>query len=188
MPNFYDLSIKNPEKLQTKGNELGWNEETYQIERNYLDGEDLSKVKKKARQEKSSLQIYLGNTKKKLLRDVSKLQSIDIIQNPGLEINEKGVDKVIAENAAKNNILIAFTFEVLLGESEKKRTRRISDIREGIRICEKYDAKYVLTTGAKEKTQLRSPRNLRRFINSINGDGRKALQLWPEAKIKEVRG
>lgn len=184
MTNFYDLTTKKTEQIQNKGTEVGWSKKTYRIERNYIEAKDLSKIKEEARSSKADLQIYVGQTTQEKVREVSQVPEIDIIQNPGKNKKFRGVDKPTAENAQKNQVMLIYTFKHIKKGTKKERAQKLSDIRETIMICGKYGTKYGISTGAQNQWDLRSPHNIKTFIENLGGHGKKSIQEWPKEKIQ----
>ena len=184
MTDFYDLTTRKTEQIQKKGTEIGWSLETYQLKRNYIDANDLSKIKDQARTSNADLQIYVGKRTQEKIREVSQLSEIDIIQNPGKNKKFRGVDKPAAENAQKNQVMLLYTFKYIKKGTKKERAQKISDIRETIKICEKYGTKYNISTGAQNQQDIRSPHNLKIFVENLGGRGKMSMQEWPKEKIK----
>lgn len=185
MTEFFDLSTKNHQEIRDKAVEVGWSSKSYQLKRNYITQNDTSKIKEQIRQSPSAINIYKAKRNREKLREITKLQQIDIIQNPGKNHKFRGVDKPSAEKAKQNNIIFLYTFKYLKKGTQKQQIRKITDFRKSIKVCEKYNAKYALATGAEKWNDVRSPQDLQKFIKSLNGNPKKAMKTWPKQKIRE---
>jgi RNase P/RNase MRP subunit p30 len=91
----------------------------------------------------------------------------------------------MAEAAADNNVAIGLDF-TQLEEQGKSRMHTLAHWRKNLKLCEKYDTPYLITTGAEEKHQLRGPRELKSLIDSLDYSGRKAVSETPKKILEKA--
>lgn len=181
MPAFYDLCLRDSsEKMKIKAEELGWTATNCELETVFLNQDKWGELKQAVRdkREEADLLVFLGGNEE-LTRKVSELPQLDIILHPEKDRKDSGIDQVVAEQAAENSIAIGFDFSMLRG-SRKRKSHILGHWRRNLKLCEKYDAPYIITSGAEDRLELRNPRDLESIINSLGFDGRKAVSKYPK--------
>lgn len=178
-----DLCIREKtQEVAEKAEELGWrNPESYETV--FLQADDWGELKKKIQRnrEKCDVLVFEGGDEK-LNRKAASDARVDVLLHPEKGRKDPGVDEVIAKKAAENSVAIGFDLKQLF-KKPKIQTHILSHWRKNLRLCEKYDARYIITTGASEKFQLRAPRDLTSVLDSIDFDGKKAIET--QEKILE---
>lgn len=186
MPDFYDLCIKETsEELSEKAEELGWTATTCDFDTVFLEADDWGELKRKIREERENADVLVfKGGDEKLNRKAAEESRVDVLLHPEKERKDSGINHVVAKEAAKNNVAIGFDFSIL-DTSERSKSHLLHHWSRNLMLCEKYDAPYILTTGAEEKLELRAPRDLKSLIDSLGYKGSKAVSDHPE---KIVRG
>lgn len=176
MKDIPDICIREKtDEVVSKAEELGWrNPESY--ETTFLEADNWGELKKKIKQNRESCDVLVfRGGDEKLNRKAASDPRIDVLLHPEKGRKDSGVDQVVAEKAAENNVAIGFDLQQVL-KPAKTQTHILSHWRRNLKLCEKYDARYLLTTGAGEKFRLRAPRDLKSMIDSLGYNGRKALE------------
>lgn len=184
MPRFHDLATReDSEEFLDKAEELGWNTTAADHDVEFLDSRDWGELKKNIQRSEADILIYQGGDDE-LHKKVAEHGKVDIIMSPENSENS-GIDHVIAEAAAENNVAIGFNLQELR-EGGRKRSHVLKHWRRNLRLCEKYDTMKVLTTGATETTELRAPRDAASIIDSLGFKGKEAVSEHPGKIIGEV--
>ena len=171
-----DLCIqKKTEGINQKAQELGWKDpESYSTY--FIKAENWGELKKKIQRNRENhhVLVFLGGDEK-LNRKATSDPRIDILLHPEKNRKDSGLDRTAVKQAAENNVAIGFDLSQLL-VSPKKKVQILSKWRKNLRLCEKHDTKYLITTTAKEKYDLRAPRDLKSIIDSLDYSGKKAIE------------
>lgn len=189
MTEFYDLCLRvRSDEVKELAQELDWTATSCEFNTVFLEASDWGELKQKIKQNRDDADVLVfkgGNAE--LNRKAAEDTRVDVLLHPEKARKDSGLDHVIAEKAAKNKVAIGFDFQQLAGKNGKKQTHVLSAWRKNLRICEKYDTPYVLTSGAKQKLDLRAPRELAAIIRSLGFKGNRAVSEHPE-KILERSG
>lgn len=161
---YYDIVVQNPE-LKQKMQQLGWNTEIFEAERNFITSEDWGEVKQQATQ-KDRINILKSPDPELALKAV-KLDQLDAVMSPEKDRKDAGMNHVIAKAAAKNDTAVILSFNDLTG-SRKKRMHTLSHWRTVIKLAEKYEFDLILSTGAESEEELRNPRDLEAFMKTLD--------------------
>ena len=178
-----DLCIREKTtEVVEKARELGWRDpESYETK--FLDAEDWGELKRKIQKNRENFDVLVFNGgSEKLNRKAASDARIDVLLHPEKGRKDSGVDEVISKKAAENKVAIGFDLHQLF-QTPKIQTHILSHWRKNLRLCEKFDTRYIITTGATEKPDFRAPRDLASVLDSIEFDGRKALNT--QEKILE---
>ncbi|RLI93890.1 MAG: hypothetical protein DRO90_02915, partial [Candidatus Altiarchaeales archaeon] len=106
----------------------------------------------------------------KVNRAASECWEVDILSHP--EKNEErdfmrqknsGIDHVIARLLAEKFIAIEFNFFEILNSSGMRRSQILGRMQQNVRLARKYNVPIIITSGAIDKYDLRSPRDLMSF-------------------------
>lgn len=185
MPEFHDLCRRdNSREMRELAEELGWT--TLQTETAFLEADSWGELKRKigdARAD-SDVLVFLGGDEELNLKAASDTR-VDVLLHPERERKDSGVNHVIAKEAADNHVAIGFDLQQLMVDG-KERTHVLRHWRRNLMLCEKYDAPYVITTGARTTHQLRAPRDLASIIDSLGYHGRKAVSDHPSEIIERA--
>lgn len=186
MENTPDLCIREKTgEVAEKAKDLGWKDpESYDTV--FLDAEDWGELKKKIQQKRENCEILVFNGgDEKLNRKAASDARVDVLLHPEKGRKDSGVDQVVAEKAAENSVAIGFDLRQIM-TSPKSQVHVLSHWRKNLKLCEKYGTPYLITTGAREEFELRSPRDLASVIDSLGNDGTEALETQ-ERILKENR-
>ncbi len=115
---------------------------------------------------------------------------VDILAHPELGRKDPGLDHICIRAAQENNVAIEVNFREVLETYKKSRVYTISSLRENIRLCKKYGARIVTTSGARSKWGLRSGRELAAIVNVLGlelGESIATVSTIPEAIVKGNR-
>jgi ribonuclease P/MRP protein subunit RPP1 len=179
MPRFYDLCIQNKsEEVTSKMEELGW--ETPEIETVFLEADDWGELKRKIgeNREKADVLVFRGGDEK-LNRKAVEDSRMDVLLHPEKGRKDSGFNHVLAKEASKNQVALGLDFK-MLDTSNKTRSHIFRHWQRNLMLCEKYDAPYIITSSAKEKYDLRAPRDLASVIDSLGYKGKKAVSEYPK--------
>lgn len=180
MPKFYDLCIRNTsEEVTELASEIGWTSTNAEFDTIFLEADDWGELKRKINEnrENSDVLVFKGGDAG-LNRKAAGDTRIDILLHPEKGRKDSGVDHVIAEEAAENRVAIGFDLRQL-DASNKTRSHILKHWRKNLRLCEKYETPYIITSGAEGKYGLRAPRDLASIIDSLGYKGRKAVSIQP---------
>jgi ribonuclease P/MRP protein subunit RPP1 len=181
MPDFYDLCLRETsEDMEKLAEELGWSKTNCSLETVFLKSDNWGDMKEKIGNRRTDADmLVLKGGDDELHRKAAEDGRIDIILHPEKGRKDSGIDHVIAEKAGKNKVAVGFDFQQLSGNSKSK-THILKHWRKNLKLCKKYNAPYIITTGSQKQYELRSPRDLEKIIDSLGYDGRKAVSLYPK--------
>lgn len=83
---------------------------------------------------------------------------VDILYHPELGRNDSGLDHICVKAASENNVAIEINFNEIL--QAKNKPKILTFIRKNVYLCKKYGANVIITSGAKNKWDMRAPREL----------------------------
>lgn len=184
---FHDICLRNTsEPVRSKAQELGWDTTNCSLNTVFLKADDWGELKRKIREnrEEADVLVFKGGDEE-LNRKACESSRIDILLHPEKNRKDSGLNHVMAEAAAENNVAIGLDF-TQLKDAGKKRMHILAHWRKNLKLCEKYDTPYLITTGAEGKYQLRGPRELKALIDSIGYSGRKAVSETPEEILERA--
>ncbi|QGA80739.1 RNase P subunit p30 family protein [Candidatus Nanohalobium constans] len=182
MPQFHDFFI-NP-GLEEEAEELGWSNGSISASVKILEANDWGELKQKINENRENYDILAfqgGNHE--LNRKAFSTPKMDVVLHPGKGRKDSGMNHVDAEKSAENDVAVCFSLREVPGDS-KRQSQVLGDWRRNLKLCEKYNAPYILTTEAESSHQLRAPRDMAAVISSLGYDGRKAVSEVP-GKILE---
>lgn len=182
-----DICIREKsEEVVEKAQELGWRDPR-EYETRFMDANDWGELKRKIKNSREDAEVLVFEGEdEKLLRKAASDHRVDVILDPMIGEKERGIDKVIAEEAAEKNVSIGLSLEKLLGEGNEQKYRILSSWREILETCEKYGVDYIFTTGASRVSQLRSPRDLASVLASLGFEGRRSVELQEDILEKNL--
>lgn len=191
---YYDLCLqKTSEEIKEKAEELGWEATNCEFETVFLEADDWGELKRKIGQnrENADVLVFRGGDED-LNRKAAEDSRIDVLLHPEKGRKDSGINHVVAEEAAMNDVAIGFDLR-MLDSSSKTRSHILRHWNRNLMLCDKYDAPYIITSGAGEKFDLRAPRDLASIIDSLGYKGSKAISGFPEQileraeRVKEER-
>lgn len=144
-----------------------------------------------------SCKMIIANTKDELKRELSKNREkfelilvsggiyevnraacedsrVDVLCHPEKGRKDSGLDHICVRAASLNNVAIEINFSEILNSGNRPKT--MSLIRNNIMLCNKYDAKVIITSGANNKWELRAPRDLAAIGFLLGVELNKAIQ------------
>lgn len=181
MPEFHDLGLRETtEEMKGLADELGWTSTSCDVETVFLEANDWGGLKQNIsdNRENADVLVFEGGDLE-LNRKAAGDTRIDILLHPEKGRKDSGIDHVIAEEAAENNVAIGLDLRKLF-RSNKSQTHILKHWRRNLKLCEKYDTPYIITSGATEKHQLRAPRELAAVIDSLSHNGKAAVSRYPK--------
>lgn len=107
---------------------------------------------------------------------------VDILAHPEYKRSDSGLDHTLAENASKNNVSIEINLHELLETYRKIRSHVLSHLKRNIKLAKKYQTPLIITSGARNKYELRSPRELSAILQLLG------FELEKSKEIVEKRG
>ena len=78
-----------------------------------------------------------------------------------------GLNQVLCKAAAKNNVIVGFSFSTILNSIKLRRAVILGRIMQNIRLCRKYNVKTALLSFAKKPYELRAKNNLNSLKNVL---------------------
>lgn len=84
----------------------------------------------------------------------------DILSHPSLGRNDPGIDHVMAKLARENNVAMEFSFNELLYAYKNRRAQILQNFLEAAKLVKKYKSPFIISSGAREPWDLRSPSEL----------------------------
>ncbi|PSH01855.1 MAG: hypothetical protein BRC27_00720 [Nanohaloarchaea archaeon SW_10_44_10] len=181
MPQFYDLCVRNrSEELEAKMQELGWNTSP-DLETVFLEAEEWGELKRKIGEERNEADVLVfkgGN--EKLNRKACEDSRIDVLLHPEKGRKDSGFNHVTAKEASKNQVAIGLDITLITEASNKVQSHLLRHWKRNLMLCENYNSPYIITTSARNKYELRAPKDLESIIESLGYNGKKAVSEFPE--------
>ncbi|MFB6100015.1 MAG: RNase P subunit p30 family protein [Candidatus Nanohalobium sp.] len=174
MAEFHDFFI-NPE-IREDAESLGWSSESIKASVKVLEAADWGELKRKIdrnRGEYDILAFHGGDHE--LNRKAFSDSRMDVVLHPGRGRKDSGMNHVDAEKAAENDVAVGFSLKEV-PEDSKRQSQELSKWRRNLKLCEKYGTPYIITTEAREFSELRKPHDLASVIDSLSHEGIRALK------------
>jgi len=164
----------------------GWKEESVELNAVVLEASEWGELKRKINQNRGKADILaFEGGDEKLNRKAVEEPRLDVLLHPEKNREHSGLNHVLAEKAAENYVAIGLDFSYLYHSS--RRDLVMKDWRKNIKLLEKYDAPYIITTRARKSYQLRAPRDLASLINELGGSGQKAVKQTPSKILERIK-
>ncbi len=115
---------------------------------------------------------------------------IDILCHPQLGRKDSGIDHICAKAAHENNVAIEINMRQILESSRRHRIYVLSSMERNIKLCKKYGAPVITTSGAASKWGMRSGREMSAFAYLMGlelGTAIASTSTVPENMIKTNR-
>jgi ribonuclease P/MRP protein subunit RPP1 len=146
---------------------------------------NVVKIAKSVRKKVEIILVHGG--KLDINRVACETPEIDILTHPELGRQDGGIDYVMANLAKENNVAIEFNFRNLLLSYKKRRAEIFSYMLENAKIVKKVKAPFVITSGALEAYDLRSPYDLLSFAKTLGFSQKDAKLALSNNIIEENR-
>jgi len=185
MTEFYDLCLRETSKeIEKLADEIGWSGTNSEFNTVFIEASDWGELKRKIKKnrDKAEILVFKGGDVE-LNRKAAEDTRIDILLHPEKGRKDSGIDHVIAEAGAKNRVALGFDLQQLM-ENSKKQTHVLTAWRKNLKLCEKYNTPYIITSGAKGKFELRAPRELAAIVKSLGFKGNRAVSEYPKKIIE----
>jgi ribonuclease P/MRP protein subunit RPP1 len=197
---FYDLNVLNLEEITKRAYELGYvgiahvNSGKIDSERTNsrslvdklsifkgieIKASNLQELKKKVRKNRKKADLILvhgGDLK--INRAAVEESKVDILCHPYNHRRDSGINHVLAKIAAENNVAIELNIRHLLQKRNNYRHYIISYFRQLVKLHNKYGFPLIITSGARNKYDLRSPLDLVALASCFG--------MTPEMAIKSL--
>jgi ribonuclease P/MRP protein subunit RPP1 len=147
--------------------------------------EHLAKIAKNMRKKVEVLLVHGGNLE--INRAACETPEVDILTHPELGRNDAGLDYVAAKLARENKVAIEFNFRSLLLSYKKSRADIFSRMLENAKLVRKAKAPFIITSGAVEPYDLRSPYELMAFGKALGLNPKESKNGLSERILKENR-
>ncbi|MFB6076279.1 MAG: ribonuclease P protein component 3 [Candidatus Aenigmatarchaeota archaeon] len=149
---------------------------------------DLKKKIYKVR-EKATLVVVMGGDY--TINRVSCEDSrVDILSHPEYKRSDSGLDHVLAKKASENDVHIEINFRDILQTYGKVRSHVLSHIDKNIELAKKYEAPFVICSGAKDRYELRGQKELSALLELFNlsrEESKKITQKIPRKLVEKNR-
>ncbi len=122
---------------------------------------NVPKIAKRVRKRVELILVNGGDLE--VNRKACETPEVDILTHPGLGRDDPGLDYIMAKLAKKNSVSIEFNFRSLLFSYKKSRSDVFARMLENAKLVRKYRMPFILTSGAIESHDLRSPSELISF-------------------------
>ena len=178
MTEFHDFFIS--KELEDEAEEFNWSQKSIDTSVKILESDSWGELKQKIGENREDYDIlaFRGGDNK-LNRKAFSEPRMDIVLHPGNGRKDSGMNHVDAEKAAENNVAVGFSLKKI-PEDPKRQSQELGKWRRNLKLCEKYDAPFLITTEADSKKDLRKPLDLASVISSLDHQGRKAVSQIPD--------
>ncbi len=150
--------------------------------------EDLDATAKKIRNKVELLMVHGGNYD--VNRAACENSMIDILCHPELGRRDSGLDHICVKAAQENDVAIEINFREILESYKRQRVYIISSMMKNIKLCRKYNANVITTSGAITKWGMRGGRELAAITHVLGldlGDAISSLSMLPIELVKKNR-
>ncbi|MFQ6050587.1 MAG: RNase P subunit p30 family protein [Candidatus Hydrothermarchaeota archaeon] len=141
---------------------------------------ELKKQIKKFRKKCDLILVHGGDLK--INRWAVKEKEVDILAHPELYRQDSGLDHGMVRLAEKNDVAIELNFRNLLSTSHSSRARLIEKMRKNLRLCLKYNARVIVTSGAHSTYDLRGPYDFRAFLHILGAKEDESKRIIEETE------
>ncbi|MEM5812212.1 MAG: RNase P subunit p30 family protein [Candidatus Aenigmatarchaeota archaeon] len=146
---------------------------------------DIQKIARSIRRQ-YELVLAKGGTEE-TNRTVLETPEVDILVNTNLENGQPGINHILARLGAKNSVAICFDFREVLQSVKKTRSELLSSLIETARFVRKYKCPFVLSSGALNEWDMRSPSELIAFGKFLGFDERQCKKALSGEILRENR-
>jgi ribonuclease P/MRP protein subunit RPP1 len=125
-----------------------------------------------------------------LNRKAVETKEVDILTHPEYNRKDSGFNHVMAELAAENNVAIEVNFREILNSSKNTRANIMHRIKNNVKLCKKYKAPVIISSGAVTHWQLKDPKiliSMGCLLGLELKEAKKAISEIPENIIKMIK-
>lgn len=118
----------------------------------------------------------------KLNRTACETPEVDILTHPSFSRYDCGINHIIARLAAKNNVAMEINFREILISTKKTRNQVLANMRDLVKICQKYKVPIVLCSGTISHWTLRDPMCMQSMAVQLGmrlDDAKSAITITP---------
>lgn len=115
---------------------------------------------------------------------------VDLLLHPEYKRKDPGMDHKTTKMAAENDVTVCFVFHDLHQTYGKVRSHVFNHIKKSIELCQKYDAEFMVSSGARDEYGLRGGRDLASLLMVLGVETREAINSVtsiPENIVEENR-
>lgn len=150
--------------------------------------EELKKILGKVRERVEAVGVTGGNfdLNKAAVRD----SRVDLLLHPEHKRKDGGMDHKTARMASENEVAIGIVLHSLFQTYGKVRSHVLNHIRKNIELCEEYNADIVVGSGARDRYELRDPRELAslpRVLGMSSNESMETVSSIPSEMVEENR-
>lgn len=151
-----------------------------------IDAESVKDLKDKIykAREIATIVVVLGG-EYKINRTSCEDSRVDILSRPEYKRSDSGLDHVLTRKAGENDIYIEINFREILQTYGKIRSHVFSHMGRNIKLAKKYEAPFLICSGAKDKYELRGEKELAALLE-LFGLKREETKKITEKTPKEL--
>ncbi len=115
---------------------------------------------------------------------------VDILLHPEYKRKDPGMDHKTARMASENSVAIGFVFHDLHQTYGKVRAHVLNHMKKSLELCEKYGVDFIVTSGARNRYELRGGRDLASLVKVLDVDASEAISSvtkTPSSIVSENR-
>ena len=205
---FYDVHVPSEDIKKTAdlAKELGWNGLVFVRKWNRGKLENFAKEVKKIKKINVSIGVIIDTKRasdmQKTVKSIRKQTELIIVAAKELNFNRVVVETpevdilsgkdiqlnhVMCELAKKNNVAIEFNFHDLITSYKKTRERVFMNMIENAKFIRKYKTPFIITAGAMDPWDLRSPFDLLSFGRLLGLQDPQIKKAMSDVVVKENR-
>lgn len=110
---------------------------------------------------------------------------VDLLVQPERNRKDSGLDHKTARLAAENEVAIGIALHPLINTYGRIRSHVMNHIKRILRLCEKYDARSVVVSGAMDAYEMRDPRELASLPQVLGFDTNSSMGMV-SSKAEEI--
>ena len=147
--------------------------------------EELDALAKKIRNRVEVLMVHGGDYD--INRAACENSMIDILCHPELGRRDSGLDHICVKAAQENDVAIEINFRETLESYKRQRVYILSSMMKNIKLCNKYNANVITTSGTVTKWGMRGGRELAAITHLLGLDLGKAISSVSTIPIEIVK-
>lgn len=159
----------------------GWSQEAAELDTIVLEASEWGELKRKIDQNREEADVLVFDGDSDVNPKACEDPRLDIILASSKK--DERIAQATAKAALENEIAIALDFSTL----KSKRVEELKAWRKNLRVLEKYDTDYIVTTNADAQLDIRAPRDIAALIGELGGDGEKAVKDVPQKILKDIK-
>jgi len=155
-----------------------------------LEATTLEELKKLIKIRRDYDLLLVRGAELNLNRKAVQTKEVDILTHPEYERKDSGLNHTMAKLAAKNQVAVEVNFREILLSSKNTRSHIMRHIRENVKICKKYKAPIILSSGAVSHWQLKDPKvliSMGCLLGLELNESKEALSKSPENMIRMIK-